>query len=63
VIASHTSAMDFKDEKPDGKQVSVRLTPSLYAAVAAAAREQDRSVSAQIRFLAAQALSEGARAA
>jgi hypothetical protein len=62
-IPPHTSAMDFKNEKPDGKQVSVRLTPSLYAAVAAAAREQDRSVSAQIRFLAAQALGEGARAA
>jgi hypothetical protein len=52
-----------KDEKDDGKQVSVRLDPALYATIARAAAEQERSVSAQIRFLAAKALGQSERAA
>jgi hypothetical protein len=55
--------MNANAERDDGKQVSVRLNPVLYATIARAAAEQDRSVSAQIRFLAAKALENQEQAA
>jgi hypothetical protein len=48
--------MTSDDERDGDKQVSVRLPAPLHAAIARAAAEQERSVSAQIRFLATRAL-------
>jgi hypothetical protein len=50
--------MTSKDDVDDDKQVSVRLPTTLYATIKRAAAAQDRSVSAQIRHLAAKALED-----
>lgn len=43
--------MNSKDERDDGKQISVRLDAALHEIVARAAAQEHRSVSGQIRHL------------